>query len=312
MAHIHKGKHDPRRMMHRSRRLTVLCWPVAVLTAALTVLLYVQGGERLLALADSWREGFISGAVGTGSGVHFDEEGLQTLWQILQRLLQGVGWAIWGLTLALPGLLGLGVTVLMICMFRPARRRYLELRAQNAAFREAMKLLAPLPDRCHIFQHKRIVFEDGAAEPELMIAGPGGLAVLEIRDGAGIIEGAVTDAVLWRRTADGDAEKLRNPARMAVANVTRLSNYLSSEGLSVHVTPCVLFVHPEASAYVTPVDLLQSGGRRTRISTCVVTDATSFWDDLGRDFANGRVLSQNAVEQLVTTLRKAPEGKIKK
>ena len=298
--------------MRRSRWLTILCWPVAIAAAALTVLLYMQCHERLLALADSWRRGFTAWAIAPGADATFQEEGLRTLWQVAETLLRGVGWAIFGLTVALPGLLGVGLAVLMICLFRPAKGRYLQLRARNAAVKAAMKLLAPLPDRCHIFRHKRIAFEEGVVEPELILVGPGGVVVMEVRDGAGMIEGSMADAVLWRRTVAGESEKLKNPARPAVANVIRLSNYLSSVGMNVHVTPCVLFVHPEASAYVTPVDMLRSGGRRTRISTCVVTDATSFWDDVGRDFANGRVLTQESAEQLAQIIRKAPEGKRRK
>lgn len=309
MAHIHKGKHDPRRQMRRSQWLTILCWPVAVAAAALTVLLYVQCSGRLLALAESWRTGFTGWATAPGAGVVFGEEGLRLLWQAAETLLQGVGWGIWGLTMVLPGLLGAGLAVLMVCLFRPAKRRYQQLRDRCAAVKAAVKLLAPLPDGCHVFVHKHIAFEEGVAEPDIMLVGPAGLISMEIRDGAGIVEGNVTDAVLWRRPDNGEPVKLRNPARAAVVNVTRLSNYLTDVGVRVHVTPCVLFVHPEASAYVTPVDMLRSGGRRARISSCVVTDATSFWEDVGRDFANGHVLGRNAVEQLVTAIRKAPEGK---
>ena len=132
---------------------------------------------------------------------------------------------------------------------------------------------------------------------------------MEVRGGPGIIEGCVTDAVLYRRDSEGDVEKLRNPARQAVAGVTRLSNLLASQGLTVRVTPCVLFVHPEASAYVHLPELLETGRRRTRISSCVMTDATSFWEDLGRGIASGRVLSQSAVDQIVAAIRKAPEGR---
>lgn len=308
MARIHKGKHDPRRQMRHARWLTILCWPVAIAAVALSVLLYVQCGERLLALAENWRTGFTDWATAPGAGVIFREEGLRMLWQAAETLLRGVGWVIFGLTMGLPGGLGVGLAVLMIGLFRPAKQRYQQLRTRTMAVKAAMKLLAPLPDRCHVFLHKHIAFEDGVAEPEIMLVGPAGVLSMEICDGAGIIEGNMTDAVLWRRPDNADPVKMRNPARAAVANVTRLSNYLTSVGVSVHVTPCVLFVHPDASAYVTPVDMLQSGGRRTRISTCVVTDATSFWEDVGRDFANGHVLGKNAVEQLVATIRKAPEG----
>ncbi len=306
MAHIHRGKHDPRRLMRRSRTLMLLCWPLAVLAAVLTVLLYWQSAGRLLALATSWRESFTAWAIAPGASVTFNEAWHGTLWLALETILRGVGWGIFGLTMAAPGLMGLGLAIGMIGVFRPAVKQYRQLRARVQAMQAALKLLAPMPDSCHIFLHKRIIVEDKAADTELILVSPGGVVVAEVRGGPGIIEGCVTDAVLYRRYGEGDVEKVRNPARPAVVGTTRLSNFFTSWGINARVTPCVLFVHPEASAYVHQPDPLEMGGRRTLISTCVMTDATSFWEDLGRGLASGRVLARGTVEQIVTGLRKLP------
>ena len=285
----------------------LLCWPVALATLLLTGLFYWQCGGRLLNLAHAWQEGFLTFSTAAETAADFAEAGQQTIGQVLQGLLTGLSWGIFGLTMVLPGLLGLGTAILMAKLFRPTRRRYRQLRARVMAMSAALKMLGPMPDACHIYLYKRIWYEGAVLEPEMLLVSPGGVAVVEIRDVPGMVEGCVTDAVLYRRTPEGDVEKIHNPARRAVANVTRLGNFLASEGLRVWVTPCVVFVHPDASAYVHPPEAHEATGRRTLTSSCVITDATSFWEDIGRQFAAGRLLPQTTVDKLLTLLHKAPE-----
>lgn len=307
MARIYRGKHDPARQMRRSRLLMLLCWPLALLAVGLTALLYWQSGGRLLSLATSWRESFTAWAVAPGAVATFPQEWLAMLWQAAEIALQGVGWCIWGLTMALPGLLGLLTAILLIRLFAPALRQYRQLRKRVLAVRSAMKLLSPMPDSCHIFQHKNLLFDGGTTQTELILVSTGGVVVMEVRGGPGIIEGCVTDAVLYRRDSEGDVEKLRNPARRAVSLVTQLGAFFASQEISVRVIPCVIFVHPDASVYVNPADPLNAGGRRAHISSCVITDAVSFWDDLGREYASGRLLPQGMVDSILGALRNAPE-----
>lgn len=306
MAQVHKGRNDPQRLMRGARLLMLLSWPLAIASLALTGLFLWQCGPRLLALADGWRDGFIAWALAPGTHT-FPEPWHASLWQALALLLRGVAWVIWGLTLALPPILGVGLSIGMACLFRPALRKYGQMRERVAAFRAAMKLLNMMPGGVHVFQHKRIVFEGVTTHMELILVSPGGVAVMEVNGQSGIIEGCVTDTMLRRSHDDDGSEKLRNPARQAVANVTRLSNYLSAQGISVWVTPCVLFVHPEASAYVYPPE--ETGGRRTRISSCVVTDATSFWEDFGRQMTAGRTLPQGQVDRIVQAIHKASKAR---
>ena len=49
----------------------------------------------------------------------------------------------------------------------------------------------------------------------------------------------------------------------------RLTQLLQRQGIHVHVQPCVLFVSEAASVYVQPPEMLESGGRRARISACL-------------------------------------------
>ena len=114
MAQIHRGKYDPRRALRRTRLLLILCLPLACLTLALTVLLGMQGWERLLALAESWRQSFLAWAAPPQARADFAAEGLAGLWSVVEGALNAAGWCLYGLTAALPWLLGLGLTALLI------------------------------------------------------------------------------------------------------------------------------------------------------------------------------------------------------
>lgn len=309
MAVIHKSRHDPRRRLGPAAMLMLLCLPLAIAAAALTAVFYIDCADRLLPLAGGWRESFVRWAVEPGDSAVFAEAWHVTLWTVLRAVLTGAGWVIYGGTIALPGLVGLGLTALLLRLFPPACRRFRELRARVRGMNDALTLLKPMPGSSHLFVHKRFVYEGETSQADMILVGTGGVAVIEVRNLSGLIEGCVTDTTLRRRLPNGEVEKIRNPARQAVAHVTRLSGYLNDLGLNVWVTPCVLFVNEEASAYVSAPEEMIVDGRRTRISSCVMTDAVSFWEQMGRGFANGRLLNQTMVEQLAQAIRKAPESR---
>lgn len=309
MAVIHKGKYDLRRSLRSATLLACLCLPLAVLTAALTVLLYIDCGERLQQLASGWQDSFCAYTVTPGDAAVFEESWHGTLWAVLRGLLQAIGWLIFGGTVALPGVTGLTIAVLLARLFVPAIRRCRELRATARGMTDALKLLRPMPKSSHLFLNKRIVFENETSQPDMILVGTGGVIVLEVRNCPGLIEGSVSDTTLRVRTPDGEVEKLRNPARQAAANATHLNGYLSSQGVNVWVTPCVLFVHENASAYVSVPEALFADGRRTRIASCIVTDAESFWAQIGRGFANGQLMPQDAAEQIAGLIQRAAHRK---
>lgn len=286
-----------------------LCLPLAVATAALSIWFYIECAERLLRLAEGCRAMFLQWACPLRGTVEKSEAWQRTLWTAVQMVLQGAGWGIFGLVMASPGVIGATLTALFLWAFRPACRRFGELRARVQGISDALKLLEPMPKDCHVFVHKRIAHDGGVSQTDLILVGPGGVALLEVRNLPGLIEGCVTDPVLRRRMPEGEVVKLRNPARQAVAHVKRLTAYLANLDLNVWIVPCVLFIHEDASAYVTVPDTLMTEGRRQRISSCVVTDAVSFWEQMGREYAAGRVLSRTMVEQVTAAIRKAPEGK---
>lgn len=309
MAVIHKSRHDPRRRLGPAALLMILCLPLALAAVALSAVFYLDCADRLAALAASWRDSFVRWAIVPGDSAAFTQSWHETLWTVLRTALQGVGWLIYGGTLAMPGVVGLALAALLIRLFPLACRRFGELRARVRGMNDALKLLGPMPRGCHIFVHKRFCFEGETSQADMILVGTGGVMVIEVRNHAGLIEGSVTDTALRCRLPGGDVEKIRNPARQAVVHVTRLSGCLNSLGMNVWITPAVLFANEAASAYVSAPEELISDGRRTRLSACVVTDAENFWPLAGRSFANGHVLNQGMADQIALAISKLPEGK---
>lgn len=308
MAVIHKSRSGRRKRLWAAGVMMILGWPLAVLTTGLSVYFYVDSAW-LPELAEKWRLAF-----GAWAAVGPADEAAQAAWRdnlarVLAVLQHGMGWGIYGLVLALPGLLGLAMSILFAAGACSARRRYGLLRAQVRGDRAALKLLSQLPDSCHVFVHRRICFDGGTADPDVIVVGPGGTAVIDVKSWTGLIEGCVTDAVLYRRREDGSVDKLRNPARLVVGHVTRLSNYLRSVGVNAGVVPCVLFVDPRASVYVGVPEELIISERRTHISHCVMADTTTFWELLGRGLMNGHQQNRSAVERQVAAIRRAPRGR---
>lgn len=309
MAVIHKSRHDPRRKLGPAALLMLLCLPLALTAVALSAVFYMDCGDRLGDLAAAWRDSFVRRAIVPSDSAAFTQSWHETLWTVLRAVLQGVSWLIYGGTLALPGMVGLALAALLIRLFPLACRRFGDVRARVRSMKAALRLLGPMPRGCHIFVHKRFCFEGESSQADMILVGTGGVMVIEVRNQSGLIEGSVTDASLRCRLPSGDVEKLRNPARQAVAHVTRLSGYLNSLGINVHVTPAVLFASEAASVYVSVPEELISDGRRTRLSACVMTDAENFWPLAGRSFANGHVLNQGLADQIALAITKAPEGK---
>jgi len=309
MAVIHKSKSTLQRDKRAAWLLMVLGWPIALLAAGLTVFFYMECHPWLIRQAAQWQEAFVNWAVAPREALTFAQEWQEQINLVVTVVLRGVGWGIYGLTLAFPALMGLGLTLLFARLQRPAARRCRPPRLRLQGEQAALALVRQMPGSCHVFLNKRLVFSGGTSEMDMVLVGPGGVAVMDVRSYSGLIEGVVNEQVLYRKRQDGSVEKLRNPARQVVGHVTRLGNYLRSQGLNVFVLPCVLFPDPEASVYVTVPQELFINERRTLISSCVMMDAQNFWELMGRDFAAGHQLTQGMVEQIVTVLKKAPAGK---
>lgn len=172
-----------------------------------------------------------------------------------------LGLAEIGLTVLWPLLLGL-VMILFAAAAGSAAKEAQHIREAGVrGERIALELAQQLPAGCHVFTNQIIWFErkdekrgtdgDGKrskrSELDLILVGPGGVAIVEVKHYSGAISGNMRDEELRRITPGGREKKIRNPAKQIGTHVWRLSNYLKSQGQRVWIDPYVLFTHPKVT-----------------------------------------------------------------
>ena len=95
-----------------------------------------------------------------------------------------------------------------------------------------------LPNEYHLFVGVRV---HERMESDLVIVGPSGVFLVEIKNYVGNIEGTASDSHWILRKGRKHAKKLDNPLRQQKRNRFIVSQYLRMEGCSVWVESCTLF-----------------------------------------------------------------------
>lgn len=166
-----------------------------------------------------------------------------------------------GLTVLWPLLLGLVIILFAAAAGSAAKEAQHIREAGVRGERIALELAEQLPAGCHVFTNQIIWFEredekrsgpgegkrSNRSELDLILVGPGGVAIVEVKHYSGAISGNIRDEELRRITPGGREKKIRNPAKQIGTHVWRLSNYLKSQGLRVWIDPYVLFTHPKVT-----------------------------------------------------------------
>ena len=293
MAIVHRSRNS---LAWKTRGAWALKWalylllPVMALTA---VWLGRRYGGDVMALGRSWGERLQQLSVGDGTGM------VQTL------LRYGVHVARF-----MPAALLASVTVvLMGAMYRGARwcsEHHQIWRAGVKGEKQALRTVRhALPDTCHVFTNKLIAWEGGVSETDLIIVGPGGVAVVEVKNYSGSITGAIGDSHLKRVKRSGQQESLPNPARQVSTHVHRLAHYLRSQHPHVWVSSAVLFVHPRLELAVDGGhDAARAGDRMPR--QCVFATPETFHDAIGRAVSTQGALTRAEIKALVKCIRNAP------
>lgn len=185
--------------------------------------------------------------------------GLMQMAVVLAGLVLGL--AEIALTVLWPLLLGLLIILFAAAAGSVAKEEQHIREAGVRGEKIALELARQLPAGCHVFTNQIIWFErkdqkrsadeDGKrsnrSELDLILVGPGGVAIVEVKHYSGAISGNMRDEELLRTTPGGREKKIRNPAKQIGTHVWRLSNYLKSQGQRVWITPYVLFTHPKAT-----------------------------------------------------------------
>lgn len=223
---------------------------------------------------------------------------------------------------------------------------YRNLKSGVDGERLALELASELSRSCHVFVNKYILWDDDWSETDLIIVGPGGVVVVEVKNWIGKVRGDVHDVHVERDNGNGHY----NPARQVGTHVYRLKEHLKSRHIhDVWVVPCVLFVNENVSvqmtgavrylaadkrdmavkkgsaqmtdtAYVMPADNrgmvaktvpVPMTGAEPAFSTptrgTMVITAREFRENLAKPMEEGMVLSKKEIRRIVRAIRAIPD-----
>lgn len=116
--------------------------------------------------------------------------------------------------------------------------------------------LAYLPDTYVVFNQVRVPYSRRHRELDLVVVGPNGIFVIEVKHYRGEVTGAESDRT-WRQgqlVHDGDnicGRSLRNPVLQVQHAVRALRRYLGSHGITTWVEGMVVMTHPDCRLLVT-------------------------------------------------------------
>lgn len=109
---------------------------------------------------------------------------------------------------------------------------------------QALKQLAKaLPNQYHLFNNVVVTYEGGRSETDLIVVGPGGVTVVEVKNYSGELQGKAGDNRLTH-IKTGGTESVYNPLRQVATHVHRVSGYLRQNHRGVWVQGAVYFVNP--------------------------------------------------------------------
>ncbi len=176
-------------------------------------------------------------------------------WQLLGLL--GIILIIAGISPAQPLLLGAGFLWFGVCLFLALLpvRDLAGLKAGIQGESDAASLLQSLPDTYRCFQNTTVIYRGKSSEIDLIVAGPTGVFVIEVKNRNGHIAGAYDDSH-WTQHKVGRGggayeSTLYNPTKQVGTHIYRLAHHLRSRDCQVHIQGAVLFVNPDASLTLT-------------------------------------------------------------
>lgn len=303
MAKVHRSKDHLGADVRAIRVRYALGWLVRALAGLLLAAAYVLLWKQLLAWGDALAAGYHTWAVAPLEAAPVQRSpwaaGLQTA---LYTLAQALEMAVRLCPLLIPAICAGVVLWLCTLLMAPMKEDSYEiLRSGMEGEHQMLDMVKQLPRSCHVFVNKYIPHDGHWSETDLILVGPGGVAVVEVKNWSGLVEGDAADDQVSR----GDGRTHYNPVRQVGTHVYRLKNYLLSRGVRVWVVPCVVFVHPKAEPRITgTVQQFLPEERDT-----VVTTARQFRQSIAWPIEKGRSLSKEQVTQVARAIAAAPDRK---
>lgn len=118
---------------------------------------------------------------------------------------------------------------------------------------KALKLLASrLPDTYFCINNAVIHYEERHNELDLIVAGPSGIYIVEVKNTAGNITGSYSDKTLQQEKKN-ETKEMRNPVQQVRTHVDILARFLKANGIRTWVQGVVLFVNPKCNLQITDI-----------------------------------------------------------
>lgn len=114
----------------------------------------------------------------------------------------------------------------------------------------ALRQLKALPAGYHVFSNLRLSYEGRESEMDLVVVGPGGVGVVEVKNYTGEVTGNAAAHDLSHLKNDR-VQTFYNPIRQVSTHVFRLWGYLKEHGCQARVRGFVYFVNPSISVRIS-------------------------------------------------------------
>lgn len=121
------------------------------------------------------------------------------------------------------------------------------LQAGTNGEKKALKVLADgLPDSYCCVNNVVVRFEERHNELDLVVVGPSGVFIVEVKNTAGNIVGDYEDQILQQKKRS-ETKEMRNPVKQVKTHTDILSRYLRAKGVRCWVQSTVFFVNPKCA-----------------------------------------------------------------
>lgn len=164
----------------------------------------------------------------------------------------------------LMGVLSLAGAVMIHC----TRDNMGVLKAGVTGEQNAVRLVEKLlPDNYYCITNVQVQYENRHNELDLVVVGPSGIYIVEVKNVSGRICGSYTDRQFYQEKGKRSKE-MDNPVYQVKMHADILSRYLKANGVRTWVQGTVLFVNPRATMAITdmpsngiPIFAVSEGGQ---------------------------------------------------
>ncbi|MBE6550568.1 MAG: NERD domain-containing protein [Ruminococcaceae bacterium] len=137
------------------------------------------------------------------------------------------------------------------------------LKAGMEGEESALTIFKVLPDTYHIFTNCELSYGEKHSETDIIVVGPTGVFIVEVKNHKGIIVGNASDKNLLQFKHSSDynnyiiygntrvAKEFYNPVKQIGTHIWCLSNILQDRHIRTWVSGCVLFINNEANMQIS-------------------------------------------------------------